>query len=270
MLWERGHVAPRRCSCGRARKLLVQVTSTVPAVWTTTMPNHPLVSARVSPAFHIQRECPSTYPSRAGARSPFAAESRERTKHREERYFTFLLTARTVVPRFALAATQLYASCCHSLSAYPEPCRTCVWWAAAHALARAYTSNSRSVGMDGMLHLAWLVWLAALVGTPCGRATCADFSRRLRSRVPFALIFVCFSGYPQSKVPSSDGYGDDARCLLLRAAQPFWHGLDARGGIRAHNTPANRLIHTGIAPERFRIQKHPAPASGPQCQSGRN
>lgn len=178
------------------------------------------------------------------------------------------------MPRFALAATQLHASCCHSLSAYLEPCRTCGWWAAAHALARADTSNSRSVGTDGMLHLAWLVWLRALVGTPCGRATSADFSRRLRSLSvsrPLLLLYLCVSrDIHNLKFPLVTVTVTTPVVYSYAPAQPFWHGLGARGGIRAHNTPANRLIHTGIAPERFGNQKHPAPASGPQCQSGRN
>ena len=74
----------------------------------------------------------------------------------------------------ALAATQLHASCCHSLSAYPEePCRACVcvvvWCAAACALARAWNlkqllcRDGMGMGRDG--HAAFGVaggWLAGL------------------------------------------------------------------------------------------------------------
>lgn len=79
----------------REEVLLVHVTSTVPAVcwlyagcmlavWTTTMPNHPLVSARVSAqqqqhstSIQHKKKCPSTYHTHLGtARSFFPLRRR--------------------------------------------------------------------------------------------------------------------------------------------------------------------------------------------------
>lgn len=164
-LWPREEVAGA-CWC-----VLVHVTSTVPGVslgvWTTTMPNHPLRQGARQPSpscipqpacempLHILHTRPGT--ARYSPSPPNLGRAKRSSRERSEvlysSYLLSYLTAHTVVPRLPLADTQLHASCCHSLSAYPgSPVgHFCVVEdTSAHALDRAYTSNSRRYVGIGM------------------------------------------------------------------------------------------------------------------------
>jgi hypothetical protein len=122
------------CRCGRGGKL--HGTSTVRVCCVCCMDDEDAKSHSPSPArklaFHNQShqlKCSSH--TRIGTARPTLPSPPNLGKHQEaiKRYLLTrsLYWTYSSAHALALAATQLHASCCHSLSAYPEePCRACV------------------------------------------------------------------------------------------------------------------------------------------------